>query len=51
LCCYFNAFAGGTEVQLTLGSLNGDEIDDEQMDLGDIEIPNTGRITLPDFSN
>jgi hypothetical protein len=41
LCCYFNAFAGGTEVQLTLGSLNGDEIDDEQMDLGDIEIPNT----------
>ena len=41
LCCYFNAFAGSTEVQLTLGSVNGDEIDDEQMDLGDIEFPNT----------
>lgn len=41
LCCYFNAFAGSTEVQLTLGSVNGDKIDDEQMGLGDIEFPNT----------
>ena len=41
LCCYFNVFAGTTEVQLTLGGVNGDEINDEQLDLGDIEFPNT----------
>ena len=41
LCCHFNVFADVTEVYLTLGSVNGDEIDDEQMDLGDIEFPNT----------
>ena len=41
LCCHFNVFASTTEVYLTLGSVNGDEIDDEQMDLGDIEFPNT----------
>lgn len=41
LCCYFNVFAGTTEVQLTLGDVNGNEINDEQLDLGDIEFPNT----------
>lgn len=41
LCCHFNVFAGTTEVQLTLGDVNGDEINDEQLDLGDIEFPNT----------
>lgn len=41
LCCHFNVFAGTTEVQLTLGDVNGNEINDEQLDLGDIEFPNT----------